>query len=62
MSAAVETAIVNSDGRHARNEVLGQGQLARSSSQKDYKGFVAGVGSGIAKLSGINEYRTTPAL
>lgn len=52
MSAAAETAIVNPDGRHASNEALGQGQPARSASQKDYKGFVAGVGSGIAKLSG----------
>lgn len=55
MSAAAESAIVNPDGRHASNEALGQGQPARSASQKDYKGFVAGVGSGIAKLSGMKE-------
>lgn len=57
MSAAAEPAIVNPDGRQACNEALGQGQPARSANQKDYKGFVAGVGSGIAKLSGMNENR-----
>lgn len=57
MSAAAEPASVNPDGRHASNEALGQGQPARSASQKDYKGFVAGVGSGIAKLSGMYEYK-----
>lgn len=61
MSAAAETAIINPDGRHASNEALGQGQPARSASQKDYKGFIAGVGSGIAKLSGMNETRNPPA-
>lgn len=62
MSAAAEPAIANPDGRHASNEALGQGQPARSASQKDYKGFVAGVGSGIAKLSGMNENKTSPTV
>lgn len=52
MSAVVEAAIVNPDSHNASNEALGQGQPARSASQKNYKGFVAGVFSGIAKLSG----------
>lgn len=53
MSAVAESAIVNPDSRNASNEALGQGQPARSASQKNYKGFVAGVFSGIAKLSGM---------
>lgn len=60
MSGAAEPAVVNPDGTHASNEALDQGQQARSASQKDYKGFVAGVGSGIAKLSGMNENRSPP--
>lgn len=55
MSAVAEAAIVNPDGHNATNEALGQGQPARSASQKNYKGFVAGVFSGIAKLSGRME-------
>ena len=55
MSAVVETAVVNPDRHTASNEALGQGQPARSASQKNYKGFVAGVFSGIAKLSGRTE-------
>lgn len=51
MSAVVEAAIVNPDSHNASNEALGQGQPARSAHQKNYKGFVAGVFSGIAKLS-----------
>ena len=52
MSAAVDGAIVNPDKKRGSNEALGQGQPARSASHQDYKGFVAGVFSGIAKLSG----------
>lgn len=55
MSAVAEAAIANPDGHNATNEALGQGQPARSASQKNYKGFVAGVFSGIAKLSGRME-------
>ena len=59
MSAVVEAAIVNPDSRNASNEALGQGQPARAASQKNYKGFVAGVFSGIAKLSGRMEQFTS---
>ncbi len=52
MSAVVESSFVNPDSQNESNEALGQGQPARSASQKNYKGFVAGVFSGIAKLSG----------
>ena len=55
MSAIADSAIVNPDRRNASNEALGQGQPARSASQKNYRGFVAGVFSGIAKLSGMME-------
>lgn len=56
MSAIVDGAIVNPDHQHGSNEALGQGQPARSASQQNYKGFVAGVFSGIAKLSGKSHY------
>lgn len=59
MSAVAETAIVNPDRHNTSNEALGQGQPARSASQKNYKGFVAGVFSGIAKLSGRMEQFTS---
>ena len=52
MSGSAQTAIVNPDSQHGSNEALGQGQPARSVQHKNYKGFVAGVFSGIAKLSG----------
>lgn len=52
MSTVVDGALVNPDREHASNEALGQGQPAHSVSHKNYKGFVAGVFSGIAKLSG----------
>ena len=50
--SSVQTSIVNPDSRNATNEAIGQGQPARSAQHKNYKGFVAGVFSGIAKLSG----------
>lgn len=53
MSAVVDSAIVNPDQKSGSNEALGQGQPARSASHQNYKGFVAGVFSGIAKLSGM---------
>ena len=51
MSASVNAAIDNPDTVDGSNEALGQGQPARLAQQKNYKGFVAGVFSGIAKLS-----------
>ncbi|MCJ1450563.1 hypothetical protein MMC28_000896 [Mycoblastus sanguinarius] len=51
MSSSVQSAIVNPDTKDGSNEALGQGQPARSVQHKNYKGFVAGVFSGIAKLS-----------
>ncbi|KAL2053969.1 hypothetical protein ABVK25_005898 [Lepraria finkii] len=51
MSGTAQSAIVNPDSRHGSNEALGQGQPAQSIQHKNYKGFVAGVFSGIAKLS-----------
>ena len=53
MSATINSVIVNPDLENGTNEALGQGQPARSASNGSYKGFVAGVFSGIAKLSGM---------
>ena len=50
--SSVQTSIVNPDSDNATNEAIGQGQPARSAQHKNYKGFVAGVFSGISKLSG----------
>ena len=50
--SSVEASIVNPDSKNATNEAIGQGQPARSAQHKNYKGFVAGVFSGISKLSG----------
>ena len=52
MSSTVNGAITNPDTKHGSNEALGQGQPARSVQHKNYKGFVAGVFSGVAKLTG----------
>lgn len=53
MSAASNETIVNPALQYENNEVLGQDQPARNTSQrKNYKGFVAGVFSGISKLTG----------
>lgn len=49
--SSVQTSIVNPDRKIATNEAIGQGQPARSAQHKNYKGFVAGVFSGISKLS-----------
>ncbi|KAL8802137.1 MAG: hypothetical protein Q9182_004003 [Xanthomendoza sp. 2 TL-2023] len=51
MSASVDSTIVNPDSKNASNEALGQAQPARPGPHKNYKGFVAGVFSGISKLS-----------
>ena len=53
--STVQTSIVNPDTKNATNEAIGQGQPARSAEHKNYKGFIAGVFSGIAKLSGTIE-------
>lgn len=53
--SSVQTSIVNPDSQNASNEAIGQGQPARSAQHKNYKGFVAGVFSGISKLSGTAE-------
>lgn len=51
MSSTPQSALANPDTKAGSNEALGQGQPARAQ-HKNYKGFVAGVFSGIAKLSG----------
>ena len=55
--SSVQTSIVNPDSTNASNEAIGQGQPARSAQHKNYKGFVAGVFSGISKLSGKIKFR-----
>lgn len=52
MSASVSSAHVNPDSKHGSNEAIGQAQPARAAVHSNYKGFVAGVFSGISKLSG----------
>lgn len=52
MSASVNSALVNPDSKHGSNEAIGQAQPARAAVHSNYKGFVAGVFSGISKLSG----------
>lgn len=51
--SSVQSSIENPDSKNATNEAIGQGQPARSAQHKNYKGFVAGVFSGISKLSGM---------
>ncbi|CAL8575679.1 hypothetical protein XPA_001590 [Xanthoria parietina] len=51
MSASVSSALVNPDSKHGSNEAIGQAQPARAAVHSNYKGFVAGVFSGISKLS-----------
>lgn len=58
MSATLNSSIANPDSTTHSNEALGQGQPARAVAHKNYKGFVAGVFSGIAKLSGRFEFLT----
>jgi len=52
MSSSAQSAIVNPDSQDGSNEAIGQGQPARAAQHKNYKGFVAGVFSGIGKLTG----------
>lgn len=52
MSAVLDGAIVNPD-KHGSDEALEQGQRAHDPRpNQNYKGFVAGVFSGISKLTG----------
>lgn len=52
MSAVLDGAIVNPD-QHGSDVALEQGQPARNARpNQNYKGFVAGVFSGISKLTG----------
>ena len=51
MSSTPQSAVASPDTKGGSNEALGNGQPARVQ-HKNYKGFVAGVFSGIAKLSG----------
>ena len=53
--SSLQTSIVNPDSNNANNETIGQGQPTRSAQHKNYKGFVAGVFSGISKLSGTTK-------
>jgi hypothetical protein len=52
MSAVIDGTIVNPGLHHGSNEALGQAQPARSATHNNYKGFVAGVFSGVSKLTG----------
>ena len=60
MSSTVSSSITNPDTKNASNEALGQGQPARAARNQNYKGFVAGIFSGIAKLSGISNFLHDP--
>ena len=53
MSAIADAAIVNPDSKNGSNEALGQGQPDRSAAHKNNKAFVAGVFSGVSKLTGM---------
>lgn len=50
--SSVETSIVNPNNDSATNEIVRQRRPAQNGQHKNYKGFVAGVFSGISKLSG----------
>ena len=50
--SSVETSIVNPNSNSATDEIVRQRQPAQNVQHKNYKGFVAGVFSGISKLSG----------
>ncbi|MCJ1398581.1 hypothetical protein MMC11_001781 [Xylographa trunciseda] len=51
MSVTLKSSIANPDSTNASIETLGQGQPAQKPVHKNYNGFVAGVFSGIAKLT-----------
>ncbi|MCJ1386193.1 hypothetical protein MMC17_009319 [Xylographa soralifera] len=51
MSVTLRSSIANPDSTNASIDTLGQGQPAQKPVHKNYNGFIAGVFSGIAKLS-----------
>ena len=59
MSSSAPGAFVDPDGTDGINGALNQGQPARGGQHKNYKGFVAGIFSGVAKLSGTNSHSDT---
>ena len=50
--SSVQTSILHPNNDSATNEIIRQRQPAQNAQHKNYKGFVAGVFSGISKLSG----------
>jgi hypothetical protein len=52
MSTTVNSTVAHPVSIHDSNGALGQEKPAKSAQNKNYKGFVGGVFSGIAKLSG----------
>ena len=52
MSATLNSSIVKPDSTTASNVALGLVEPTRGADQKNYHGFIAGIFSGIAKLSG----------
>ena len=54
MSSSAPGAIVDPDSTDGSNGALNRGQPVQEVQHKNYKGFVAGVFSGVAKLSGTN--------
>lgn len=57
MSAIVHRAIADPDRNNGSNEALTQGQPVKATTHKNYKGFVAGVFSGVSKLAGMDHCR-----
>jgi hypothetical protein len=54
MSSPVSKIVTSPTTRNGSGTDPGQEQLEKSSNKSNYKGFVAGVFSGIAKLSGMS--------
>ena len=55
--SSVETSIVNPNNDSATDEIVRQRPPVQNVQHKNYKGFVAGVFSGISKLSGKIDLR-----
>lgn len=60
MSVTVNSTVAHPITKHHINGALGQAEPAKSAQNKNYKGFVAGVFSGIAKLSGELTHHVCP--
>lgn len=60
MSAAVNSTVHDTVTNIDSNGALAPGRPAKTAGNKNYKGFVAGVFSGIAKLSGRLMYLSLP--